>query len=201
MKIIVVTGGIGSGKSVACRFLSTEFGWPIYCADKKVKELYVKSPSLLKSIEESLKMSFRDRDGKFYPASLAAVIFSDSRALEIVEGLVFPELIEDFVLWQSEHKDAACVVLESATILEKPQLKGIGDVVLLIDAPLEVRLSRTVERDRTDADSVQRRMEVQGLMNDVSAGLVPPPADVVVMNDSSVEELYDRLRKFVENTV
>ena len=44
-------------------------------------------------------------------------------------------------------------------------------------------------------------MEVQGLMNDVSAGLVPPPADVVVMNDSSVEELYDRLRKFVENTV
>ena len=92
-------------------------------------------------------------------------------------------------------------LLESATILEKPQLKGIGDVVLLIDAPLEVRLSRTVERDRTDADSVQRRMEVQGLMNDVSAGLVPPPADVVVMNDSSVEELYDRLRKFVENTV
>lgn len=199
MKVIVVTGGIGSGKSVACRFLSSEFGWPLYCADEKVKELYLKSPTLLTSIEDRLKMRFRDEDGKFCTASLASVIFSEPGALDIVEGLVFPELMEDFALWQSEHRDAVCVIMESATILEKPQLTGLYDIVLLIDAPLEVRLARTVVRDRTDADSVRRRMETQRLMNDVSAGLVPPPADFVVMNDDSETELYDKLRKFVEN--
>ena len=50
MKVLIVTGGIGSGKSSACRFLEKEYGWPVYSADSKVKDLYVTSPSLLDSI-------------------------------------------------------------------------------------------------------------------------------------------------------
>jgi dephospho-CoA kinase len=37
MKVVVVTGGIGSGKTSACRFLADEYGWPVYSADDKVK--------------------------------------------------------------------------------------------------------------------------------------------------------------------
>ena len=77
MKTVVITGGIGSGKSWACRYLSETFGWPVYDADTRVKELYGKSQMLLPSIEKRLGRSFRDESGIFCPAKLASVIFSN----------------------------------------------------------------------------------------------------------------------------
>ena len=141
MKVIVVTGGIGSGKSSACRFLEKEYGWPVYYADSKVKELYVKSPDLLDSIEKELDCRFRNDEGVFVPSLLAAVIFSDKTALDKVEALVFPQLMADFDQWKSVY-DSPYVILESATILEKPALKGVGDITVLVDAPLGIRAAR-----------------------------------------------------------
>lgn len=198
MKVIVITGGIGSGKSVACRFLSEEFGWPVYCADERVKQLYVDSPTLLHSIERELGVTFRTADGKFEPSALAKAIFSDHEALNRVEALVFPELKEDFMRWKIEHSDKNNVILESATILEKPQLAGIGDFILLIDAPVELRVSRAVERDKSDLQSIMRRVAAQPMMNSNSNSDAQSIVDLVICNDSSLENLYKQLRKFAE---
>lgn len=201
MKVVIITGGIGSGKSLACRFLSDKFGWPVYHADERVKEFYMTSPSLLSDIETQLGAGFRDAAGNFLPSSLADVIFSDPAALEKVESLVFPCLAEDFAEWCAAHGDMPVVILESATILEKPQLKGIGDITVLIDAPIEMRLSRAVSRDGSGTDAIRRRMEAQRLMNDVSEGIAEAPADFVLKNDSTVDVLFEGLTKLAENII
>ena len=167
MKVIVVTGGIGSGKSSACRFLEKEYGWPVYYADGKVKELYVKSPDLLDSIEKELDCRFRNDEGVFVPSLLAAVIFSDKTALDKVEALVFPQLMADFDQWKSVY-DSPYVILESATILEKPALKGVGDITVLVDAPLGIRAARAAARDSVSETEIIRRMSQQPLMNSLS---------------------------------
>lgn len=198
MKVIVVTGGIGSGKSSACRFLEKEYGWPVYYADNKVKELYVKSPDLLDRIEKELDCRFRNDDGAFVPSLLAAVIFSDKTALDKVESLVFPQLMIDFDQWK-EGYDSPYVILESATILEKPALKGVGDITVLVDAPLGIRAARAAARDSVSETEIIRRMSQQPLMNSLSLIGEYPDVDVVIMNDTTEADLHEKLRKMAEN--
>ena len=132
MNVVIMTGGIGSGKSIACRYLAEHYGWPVYEADRRVKELYLQHPTLLSDIENVLGVKLRNAEGDFDPKFLATMIFNDPVALLKVEEVVFPVLTEDFQKWKGLHKDRCFVVLESATILEKPQLKDMGDIVVLI---------------------------------------------------------------------
>lgn len=199
MTVLVITGGIGSGKTSACRFLEKEYGWPVYCADERVKGLYNSSPDLLDRIEVLLNRKFTDEEGRFVPSLLASVIFSDRESLEKVEGLVFPELTSDFDRWKSEHQGCSHVILESATILEKPSLRCLGDITVLIDAPVDERARRAASRDAATKESVLRRMDNQNLMNSISNGLVLADVDHVIINDSTEEELYSKLRIFAEN--
>ena len=114
MKVLVITGGIGSGKSLACSFLEKEYGWPVYTADSRVKELYEKHDDLVASIEDALEGRFRDEYGHFIPAALASVIFTDRSALEKVESIVFPFLTGDFLNWKSQQSGSSWSLLPSS---------------------------------------------------------------------------------------
>ena len=66
--ILILSGGIGSGKSVAAGMLNEMYGFPVYCADKRVKELYGEHPTLLKDIEKELGCSLRVKRQSTIPA-------------------------------------------------------------------------------------------------------------------------------------
>lgn len=196
-----MTGGIGSGKSMACTYLNNRYGWPVYEADSRVKDLYACHATLLAEIETALGANLRRDDGRLDPQALSAIIFNDSDALALVESIVFPVLLDDFEMWKSRHADSLFVVLESATILEKPQLSGIGDYVVLIDAPVNVRLDRAASRDKSSYERVKLRMASQEMMNKISDGILKAPVDRVVENVGSVDDLREKLDEFVENVV
>lgn len=197
MKVCVVTGGIGSGKSAVCSILSTRYGYPVYDADSRAKELYALHPDLLDRIEESLGARFRDNDSRFVPSMLASRIFSDADALAAVEALLFPALMEDFEIWASGH-DSEIVIFESATVLEKECFSGFGDVTLVVDAPMSVRLARAAQRDGVSEERILQRMSFQPLMNRISEGEKSARADYVIVNDSSLDSLEDKVQEFVE---
>lgn len=196
MKVLVVTGGIGSGKSEVCRILARNGLKSQYNADRRVKELYSSVPGLIDSIESGLGCRLRDDEGKFVPQLLAQRIFSDREALEAVESLVFPELIADFRSF-ADNADEDIVVFESATILEKPQFEGFGDKVLLVDAPVQIRLERACARDGADRDMIAARMANQKLMNALSEGSYDPGIDAVVVNDGTLEELENKVNEIM----
>jgi dephospho-CoA kinase len=199
MKIVVVTGGIGSGKSVVCRVMRDK-GWTAqYNADARVKALYSEKAGLLESLETSLGCVLRDDDGVFQPRSLAQVIFSDNEALKKVEALVFPALLEDFEAYRKENAGAEVIIFESATILEKPQFDGFGDVTVLVDAPLQTRLERACERDKASVEAVQARMANQPLMNSLSQGNNDPRVDFVLENTSGLAELESKVEELMLN--
>jgi dephospho-CoA kinase len=197
--ILILSGGIGSGKSVAAGMLNEMYGFPVYSADQRVKELYVEHPSLLSNIEKELGCDIRDNDGRLIPAALAQVIFSNREALEKVESLVFPALKKDFELWMMAHPSSVHI-LESATILEKEFFKGFGDFALVVTAPFELRLSRAIQRDRADENAVKARMSAQKMMNDMSTLMQNCQLEFeVCMNDGTPDDLRSKLRNFVEN--
>lgn len=185
--VIIVTGGIGSGKSEVCRILSGSYGFPVYEADRKAKELYVRYPELLNAIENALECSFRNSSGVFQPSLMAGRIFGNDEAIRTVENLLFPYLIEDFKVFAETSGNI--IIFESATVLEKPQFEGFGDKVILVDAPFELRLERACRRDGADCDAVLARMKGQKLMNALSEGMSDARIDEIILNNGSVEDL------------
>lgn len=200
MKILTVTGGIGSGKSSVCRILYEKHGFPHYDSDARVKWLYDNHPHLLDDIENRLGGHFRNEDGLFSPSAMASRIFSDRNALEEVEALVFPVLMDDFRSFAELVHDSY-VVFESATILEKPQFNGFGDVVVLVDAPFDIRLKRAMKRDGGNEASIRARMNNQVLMNRISAGEKDDRIDYILDNSSSLDHLDSQISDMIKKIV
>lgn len=197
MSVVLITGGIGSGKSEVCRILKDDYGLPCYNADSRVKELYISNLSLLTDIEDSLGLSLRDAEGNFLPWVLADRIFTSDDALRKVESLVFPVLADDFKKWQSEQ-DSDILILESATALEKESLAWMYDKVVVVDAPFDLRLSRACSRDCSKKEKVLQRMHAQVLMNKISEGYDDYRVDFLLDNISDLEDLKSKVAELVD---
>ena len=179
MRTVIVTGGIGSGKSAVCALLRKR-GIPVYDCDSRVKELYKSRRSLVPRLEKALGCPLRQADGTLDKARLSALIFSDEQARETLESIVYPILLQDFRRWRSRQK-VPFVVLESAIILSKPVFDGLADAVVLVDAPEELRIQRVMARDSVSREAVQRRLEAQDLPLE--------KVNVTLVNGGSEEEL------------
>lgn len=185
MKTVIVTGGIGSGKSAVCALLKKR-GVPVYDCDAKAKELYGRRPSLVSRLEKALGAPLRGTDGKLDKARLAALIFSDPRARETVEGMVYPILLQDIRRWQ-KRQSAAWGALESAVILSKPVFDGVADGVVLVEAPQELRIARVMQRDGLGREAVIGRIRSQEIPRE--------KADVLLANDGTPQTLSEAVER------
>lgn len=158
-KVLLVTGGIGAGKSAVSRML-IERGVPVYFSDDMAKSLYDRDASL----RDSLRRLFGERvfrDGDVDRRALAELIFADEEKRRALEALVHPAVFRDFEAWKAERPDCALVAFESAILLDRGLPEGFADYVIYVDAPEELRLRRAMERDGSAAESVRRRMQSQ----------------------------------------
>lgn len=218
IRTIVITGGIGSGKSEVCRQLALRGYCNQYDADCRVKALYSLVPELVPSIEESVGIRLTDQDGCFVPELLAGKIFNDREALLKVESIVFPYLMEDFNAFCSDVKahstDGQIVFFESATILEKSYFDNVFDSVILVSAPFQVRLERACKRDSAERQKILSRMENQKIinsLNDFESARWGVPEEIIQMvrrrisavidSDCSIEELGIRAENAVKSVL
>ena len=203
IRTIVITGGIGSGKSEVCRQLALRGYGNQYDADHRVKALYSLVPGLVPSIEESVGIRLTDQDGCFVPELLK------------VESIVFPYLMEDFKAFcsglEANSKDSQIVLFESATILEKSYFDNVFDSVILVSAPFQVRLERACRRDAAHKERILSRMENQKIinsLNDDESSRWGVPENIiqkvrrrisaVIDSDCSIEELGNRAENAVK---
>ena len=180
-KVLLVTGGIGAGKSAVSRML-IERGVPVYFSDDMAKSLYDRDASL----RDSLRRLFGERvfrDGDVDRRALAELIFADEEKRRALEALVHPAVFRDFEAWKAERPDCALVAFESAILLDRGLPEGFADYVIYVDAPEELRLRRAMERDGSAAESVRRRMKSQ------KAGPEHPAVDFVLDNSGDFKAL------------
>lgn len=165
LNVLACTGGIGSGKSYVAAMLAA-MGFPVFDSDRRAKLLYDASPDLLQKLAGVLGPQIL-KEGVLQREVMAAKIFSDRDLLLQVEQIVHPAVLEDFEKWCGEVTVAsgstapAFVVFESAIILEKPLVRGVADKVLVVSAPLELRLNRVMARDGHSRERVLERISLQ----------------------------------------
>lgn len=183
MVTILVTGGIGSGKTEVSRVLS-DSGIPVYDSDSAVHRLYREDKALRSSVAEAFGQEILTPEG-VNRMVLSKIVFSSSASLERLESIVYPALLKDFRSWQN-GLDSAYSAMESAIAFEKPVFKDIFDFIIFVDAPEEERIARVCGRDGISAEDVRRRMASQKNLAGAAAG-------AVVCNDSGLENLRSQV--------
>ena len=186
--VLLVTGGIGSGKSVVCRMLE-DMGIPVYDSDSRAKSLYERDRVLLDSVKTLFGDDIIGTDGLLDRKKLASRAFASAEATASLNALVHPAVLRDFDVW-SKEQSAEVVVMESALAGTIPEYRAVIDKILLVDAPFDLRLERAMKRDACDREAVAARMSRQSF-----EGLAP---DAVIVNDGSEADLRSNLASAME---
>ena len=184
-----ITGGIGSGKSVVSTILAMS-GIPVYPADDESKRLTDTSPfikeGLMSLIDEAVYV-----EEKLDRQRLASIIFNDGALLKKVNEIIHPVVRSDFMEWAGKQTSNCCA-MESAILFESGFDKGV-DIVLMVYAPVELRLTRVMRRDGVPEAEVMKRMNRQ-----MPDELKREQADVVIVNDG-LQPLIPQIERFIQS--
>lgn len=190
-KIIGLTGGIGSGKSTIASYLIS-IGIPVYISDleaRKVMELPEISALIASEFgNEILENSIINRD------KLAAIVFGAPEKLKQLNAIVHPAVKKHFDQWVIAHKNESIIVKETAILFESGAYKDC-DYIISVSAPIETRIQRVMNRDKTTREKILQRINNQ--MSDEERNA---KSDYVILNNnfelvkSNINDIIKKLK-------
>ena len=177
MRLIGLTGGIGSGKSLVSGMFVT-LGIPVYESDSRAKSIMITPPVRSKII--SLLGPEAYKDNALNTSWIAAEVFADERKLEQLNAIVHPAVYKDLMNWAAEEQQAQSpYLLQESAILFEENLTARFEAIIMVAADQEERISRVIARDGVTRESVLKRMAHQ--WNDEKK---IPLSDFVIFNDA-----------------
>lgn len=177
MKRIGLTGGIGSGKTTIAQAFAT-LGVPVYNSDSRAKWLTENDSRIRNGLTQIIGPEVFT-DGHLNKKLMASVIFADRQKLTEVNQLIHPIVFDDFDRWADEQESAGAryVVNEAAILIENDAYKRL-DSLILVCAPVETRIERTMLRDKISRKQVEER-----IANQSSDEQKMPFADDIIVTD------------------
>ena len=190
MKIVGLTGGIGSGKSAVLSVFSS-LGVPCYQSDSSAKKLMHQDPELINQIKALFGDDLYEGE-KLNRGKLAEVVFDDKSKLESLNAIVHPRVKQDFQLFLSQQ-NAYYVIKEAAILFETGEAEHC-DVTILVTAPEDIKIERVMKREKSKEEDIKSRM-----LHQWSDEKKTPMADYVINNIDwdktlkKVEEIHQKI--------
>lgn len=185
---IGLTGGIGSGKSEVSKRLSAK-GAMVIDADKIAREVVEPGTPGLARVVATFGEEVLRPDGSLDRERLGSVVFADSERLAALNAIVHP-LVGERVAQLQQEADNDTIMVYDVPLLVENNLAPMYDVIIVVDAPDELRIRRLAEyRGMPEADA-EARIAAQASREDRLAA-----ADIVIPNDGPLEELDDRVEE------
>jgi dephospho-CoA kinase len=158
--LVGLTGGIGSGKSTVAGLLA-ERGAVIVDADAVARSVVEPGTAALAKLVERFGKEVLAADGSLDRQALADRAFVDDESRQALEDITHPAINEEFFRQITEAPTDAVVVCDVPLLAESTQARSRGyTVVIVVEAPLEVRLDRLEQRGVPRADA-ERRIAAQ----------------------------------------
>lgn len=151
-KIIGITGGIGSGKSLICKIFST-MNIPIYDADSRAKYLINKDITLKNSIKNLLSENAYTPAGEYNRAWVASKVFNNPELLKQLNSLVHPCVHKDAHEWVKKYPKSPFLLYEAA-LMKAAGDNNMFDKVIVVDAPVDLRIKRIQARDKRSEQEI-----------------------------------------------
>ena len=172
-----LTGNIGSGKSLIARIFSI-LNIPVYHADEESKK-FLEEPLVISEIKRIFGSEILISENKIDRKALAGIVFSNPAALNQLNSILHPRVMEDFSKWCRNYITSPYVIEEAAIIIEAGY-QSLFDKIIHVSCPLEISISRVVTRDGVTRNEVLRRMNFQ--MADHEKAAI---SDFIILNDGS----------------
>lgn len=190
MKVVALTGGIGSGKSCALREFQ-KLGAKTISADEISHFIMRKGESAYNKTVAEFGDSILKSDGEINRKALAEIVFSDREKLErlntITHKTIYQE-IESQIL--SADTDIVCVEIP---LLFNEECPIHLDLKIAVIADKETRISRVMKRDGSTAEQAKARMNRQ-LSDDEMCRY----ADLVIENNGDIKALARAAKQIID---
>ena len=190
---IGITGGIGSGKTLVCQIFA-QLGVPVYNADEAAKLLVHNNVALKVELTEAFG-SNTFIDGLYNRGYIASIVFSAPERLNQLNAIIHPYVFADWRAFVEEHQDYPYVIKEAAIMLETDSRFTV-DKIVLVNAPLDLRLERLKHRPGFNLEDTLRRIN-----NQMSEADKMKLCHYVITNDgeqSLLEQILDLHAQFIE---
>ena len=196
MKVIGITGGIGSGKSTVSNIIKNN-NFPLIDCDEISRELTQNDDAVLSEISRCFGDSVFDDNGNLLRQELANIVFSDSSKKKILEDIVVTRIFEIVRDDLSKHRSLGTkLVFIDAPLLIETGLNRLCDICVLVTADIETRINRVEKRDGISRDRVLERINNQMPESEKKA-----VADELIDNSGSIEYLNNSVERLINKYV
>ena len=154
-----ITGGIGSGKSTACKVFQL-LGIPVYYADDESKIILDDDKKVKESIIKLAGMQVLNENNLIDRKKLASFVFNDKEKLQKLNSILHPAVGAHFEDWIKAHKKYPYIVKEAAILFESGAYKQVDKVITVI-APMGLRISRSMASSGNTKEQILQRINNQ----------------------------------------
>lgn len=157
MKVVGLTGGIGSGKTTVAKMFIA-LGVPVYIADDEARRLTNSSLIIKRKLTDLLGIKVY-KNGVLNRKYVADIIFKDKDLLNKVNKIIHPIVSLHFKRWMKNQEGIYCIK-EAAILFENDGYKKC-DLTILVIAPVKERISRVLNRDGSTKKAIETRIKNQ----------------------------------------
>ncbi len=185
-----VTGGIGSGKSTACK-LFEKLGRTVLSADGIARQLTETNDDVKLSIRNAFGDKVFFENGLLNRSALATIIFQNQSLRKKLDAIVHPHVFAavDHAIEQIPRSKLSPYVLIEAALIFESGMDERMDYTIVVHADEQTRIQRVMERDKIDRTAVVARIESQ-----MDPKEKKDLADFVIENDGDESELLERVK-------
>ncbi len=193
--LVGLTGGMGSGKSLAASYFKA-LGAQIIDADRISRELVAPGKPAWKEIIEEFGSNVLNPDQTLNRKQIAAIVFNDESKRKKLEDIIHLRVIvEERRLYEKyrQKNSRVLAVIDAALLIESGNYKNV-DKVVVVQCGKEEQIRRVMERDGTARSEVENRLHSQmPLEEKVVFG------DYILRNDDTRESLKSQVGELYRN--
>ena len=188
MKIIGLTGGIGSGKSTISDYL-TEKGFHVLDADKIAREIVMPGSEALIELVSVFGEEILMEDGSLDRKRLGAIAFADAEKKKLLDDIMHTRILEIIHQKVVEFRESMhrTIFIDAALLFETGLDKFVGEI-WVVDVEEEVRIKRIIDRDGMSRSEILKR-----IANQMDQEQKNSRADQILDNSGSKEALYQQI--------
>jgi len=176
VKLVALSGGIGSGKSVVSAILRV-MGYPVIDTDSVAHELMLNDADQRQQIIKAFGAQCYFADGTPNRAYLGQVIFTDPEARAMLNGIVHPAVKRYVDQWAARFPAEQRLTFVETALLHGSGMDAMVDAVWHVTAPVQVRRQRVMRRNNLSAEQVLARIRSQAHEDEVL------PGEMSIIND------------------
>lgn len=191
--VIGLTGGIACGKSMISAYLAQK-GIPVIDGDLVARQIVEPGTKGLAQIVDTFGAEYLHADGTLNRAMLGSLVFADKEALQQLNAITKPLLLEAFKTQINALHAHPMIVLDVALLLEDHDYKELADQVWVVTVSPVQQLARLMKRNSYTVEEAQNRINAQ-MSNEERIQY----ADVVIDNNGTMSETIAQVERLLYN--